>query len=69
VDELYSFLQAVPILLVLGTLYYFARRQMKKELDEFKEDEARKARIRALSPKPSYEERMGVQYGPTGSQE
>ncbi len=67
-DQLYSFLQSLPLLLGVGTLYYFARKSLKKETEEFKEEEARKAKVRALSPQPSYEERMGVRYGPTGSQ-
>jgi hypothetical protein len=66
-DELYSFLQSLPLVLGVGTLWYFARKSLKKETEEFKEEEARKARVAALSPQPSYEERMGVQYGPTGS--
>jgi hypothetical protein len=67
-DQLYSFLQSLPLLLGIGTLYYFARKAMKKETEEFKAEEERKAKLRALSPPPSYEERMGVQYGPTGTQ-
>jgi hypothetical protein len=68
-EQLYDFLQAVPLLLGVGTLYWFSRKALKKETEEFKEEEARKARIRALSPQPSYEERMGVQYGSTGTQD
>ena len=65
-DPLYSFLQSIPLLLGVGTLYYFARKALKKETEEFKTEEERKAKLAALSPQPSYEERMGVQYGPTG---
>ena len=69
-EELYDFLQAVPLLLAISTLYWFSRKALKKETKEFKEEEARKARIAALSPPPPpYEERMGVQYGPTGTKE
>jgi hypothetical protein len=67
-DELIDFLSALPVVLFVGTLWYFSRKAMKKETEEFKAEEERKAKLRALSPSPSYEERMGVQYGPTGTQ-
>ena len=66
-DQLYSFLQSLPLLLGIGTLYYFARKSFKKETEEFKAEEERKAKLAALSPPPSYEERMGVKYGSTGT--
>ncbi len=61
------FFQTLPFLLVGGTLAYFARKETQETESEWKEEEDRKARVRALSPQPSYEERMGVRYGPTGS--
>ena len=61
------FFQILPFLLFAGTLAYFARKETQATESEWKEEEERKARVRALSPQSSYEERMGVQYGPTGT--
>jgi hypothetical protein len=67
-----TFLDYYPLILLFvasATLGYYARKETMKQEKEWKEEEERKARIAALSPQPSYEERMGVQYGPTGTQE
>jgi hypothetical protein len=64
--DLYPFLVLFVASVTLG---YYARKETLKQEKEWKEEEARKARVRDLSPQPSYEERMGVRYGPTGTQE
>jgi hypothetical protein len=67
-DQFQDYVPFVLLFAASASLGYFARKEMLKQEKEWKEEEARKARIRDLSPQPSYEERMGVQYGPTGSQ-
>jgi hypothetical protein len=53
-------------MLVAGFYTFYVRKALKASTAEWKEEEARKAKVRALRPQPSYEERMGVRYGPTG---
>ncbi len=66
-DQLEQFLQVLPFLVIAGVLAYYARKEMKATDSAWKKEKERKARVAALSPQPSYEERMNVQYGPTGS--
>ena len=71
-EQLEQFLQVLPLslfLLFVGVLSYYARKETKAVDFEWEKEEKRKARVRALSPQPSYEERMGVSYGPTGTQD
>ena len=68
-DWLLDFLPIVFLLLLIVVLGAIARKDTEEQQAEWEEEEDRKARIRALSPQPSYEERMGVQYGPTGAQD
>jgi hypothetical protein len=66
-QDLQAVLPYVLLFLVAGFYTFYVRKALKAANSEWKEEEARKARIRALNPQPSYEERMGVSYGPTGS--
>ena len=65
-DQLEQILQVLPFLIFAGVLSYYARKEMKATDSAWKKEQERKARVAALSPQPSYEERMGVQYGSTG---
>ena len=66
-DQLELFLQVLPFLVIVGVLAYYARKAMKASDSAWEKEKERKARVAALSPQPSYEERMNVQYGSTGT--
>lgn len=68
-DWLLDFLPIVFLLLFVVVLGSIVRKDTEEQQAEWEKEEERKARVRALSPQPSYEERMGVQYGPTGEQD
>ena len=66
-----TILDLFPIVAFLSVVIFLgvgARTETHEQEAEWKKEEERKARIRALSPQPSYEERMGVSDGPTGTQ-
>ncbi len=64
-----QFLQVLPFLLFAGVLAYYARKEMKATDSAWEKEKERKARVAALSYQPSYEERMNVKYGSTGTNE
>ena len=69
-NQLEQFLHILPFLGVFaGVLWYYVRKEMKATDSAWEKEEERKAKVAALSPQPSYEERMGVQYGSTGTNE
>jgi len=55
----------ILFLFVFG-LVYITQKESQELEDELKKEDDRLAKIRSLYPEPlSYEERMGVKYGPT----
>lgn len=60
-----AWIPAGIVVLVFGWIHFILRKHAKKSASEWNEEEKRQQRVKDLYPEqPSYEERMGVKYGP-----
>lgn len=63
--ELGPFVPLGIVVLVFGWIHFLLWRDAKKNAIDWDEEEKRQHRVKDLYPEPqSYEERMGVRYGP-----
>jgi hypothetical protein len=63
--DILKWIPAGIVFLVFGWIHFQLWKGAKESASEWDEEEKRQQRVKDLYPEPpSYEERMGVQYGP-----
>lgn len=67
IEKLIEVALALLFILPIAMLVILAQVKLDQEREDWENEEERQRRLKELYPRPSYEDRMGVRYGPQGA--